>query len=182
MALSNSATVGVVIAIFCIVLFIAVALYRYYVDRRCKQNGTSKAATPSSPTGSGSPTPPLQQLMGNQNPQHQQEHTRPSLENGPGPTWVATPEPHASPFRTIRAVPATPKTSSTSAMRPVTGESDKRSSLHQAVLGVSTSHGRRNNSDATKEADENGRIKDMDDDHIAGGSIGRQKTYTGAWP
>ena len=187
MTLFSTQIAGIAIGVFFVLSLIMFALY-YSIDRLRKQNGTAKATTPSSPTGSGSPTPPPQHLMDNQRRTSnqysppQQEHSRPSLEYGPGPTWVATPEPETYRFNTIRAVPATPKTSSANAMRPVTSESDKRSSLHQAVLGAGTSRGRKNNSDATKEADETARAKDLDDDHVAGSSIGRQKTYTGAWP
>jgi len=186
MTLSSPKIAGIVVGVFFVVPLIMITLY-YSFDRLRKQNGTAKATTPSSPTGSGPPTPPPKQLVGNQrhavelDSQPQQEHSRPSLENGPGPTWVATPEPATYSFNTIRAVPATPKTSSTSAMHPVTAESDKRSSLHQAVLGVGTSRGWKNNSDATKEADKNARAEDVGD-HATGGSIGRQKTYTGTWP
>ncbi len=189
MAISSSVTAGIVIAIFSFLLLILVALY--YSHRRRTHNTPSKATTPSSPTGSSSPTlPPSQltrskRLTGIQNVQ-QQQHTRfPSLENGPGPTLITTPPtstPNIPTTSTIRAVTITPARSPTSAtmQRPATTASNKRSSLHQAVLGVGTTDSQMNNSDTTKEAGEKIGAQNLNANPGAG--VERPKAYTGAWP
>jgi hypothetical protein len=186
MALSSPAKAGIIIVVLSTLLLAFITLYYFYRHRT--HDGSSKATTPSSPTGSQSPTLSPPQIRGNkrragdQNVQPQQQPKMyPCLKNGPGPMLRAVPEPDTPPYSTIRAVPATSASTFTSAMRLITGESDKRSSLHQAVLDVGTSHGN-NNSSTPKEASENTKAKDADDNHVARASTGRQKTYTGAWP
>ena len=199
MTLSDAALAGIVVG--AILIFTSVFGVMLYRKRRHNHSASPKYISPSSPAAPGSPTLSPPPLTGIKKRVHDNHGRYPSLENGPGPTFVtrsaraprsfnsqnstdlsnlSTVDGPATSGRAVLSDPMT-TTSLDAERRPDTAVSTRPGSLHQAVLDIGEKEAQTGVTGAIEEEFEKAKTEEASTERSRDAKL-RPKGYSGAWP